>query len=706
MSPNLAACAVSFLSGGGQMGELMRQHDWSATPLGRSLAWPQSLRTALRLMLTSNHPMFIWWGPELVQFYNDAYRRTLGPERHPSALGQRGRECWVEIWDIIGPQIEFVMSGKGATWQEEQLVPVTRYGRQEDVWWTYGYSPIEDEAGVSGVLVICNDVTERHRGRAALQHLNETLEQRVTARTRELQASEQRHRTLYNRTPMALHSVNAQAQLIDVNDHWLHLLGYTREEVIGRSPSDFMVEDSAQRYREHAFPELVVSGDEVRVVEYRFVKRSGEIFDGRLSARAERDAMGNFVRSWSATIDITAEKQAEELFRQAQKMEAVGQLTSGLAHDFNNLLTAISGGLELAAGRIADERAQRHLHMAMRAVDRGAKLTHQLLAFARKQHLAPQPVDANRLILGMGDLIARTIGPRIDIRTSLPNDLWPALIDAHQVELALLNLAINARDAMPGGGTLTIGTANVPAASPGMPEEVTAVECVLVSVTDTGDGMDESVRARAFDPFFTTKGLGKGSGLGLSMVYGMVRQSGGMVRLRSAVGEGTTVELYLPRAATALAPRVAAAEPLPRSVVGARILVVDDDRDVRELTVSSLTEFGHVVTELSTGAEALALLERGEPCDLLVIDVGLPGRSGTEVVRLARRSRPGLKVLYATGYADAASFKDAASDDPVMKKPFRLAALADAVSRVLEAARPGAEGDTGILGPIEVHRRE
>ncbi len=688
-----------FLAGGGEMGACMRAYDWAATPLGPPRAWPQSLRTALRILLTTNHPMFIWWGPGLIQFYNDAYRQTMGPERHPSALGQEGRECWAEIWDIIGPQIDLVMSGKGATWHEDQLVPVTRHGRREDVWWTYGYSPIEDAAGVGGVLVVCNDVTEQHRAKEELQRLNEVLEERVRERTRALQESEERARHLYDRTPMALHSVDRNARLIDVNDQWLHLFGYSREEVIGRSPTEFMVKESARRYRENAFPELVGSGSEVRVVDYRFVKRDGRQFDGRLSARAERDAEGRFVRSWSATIDITAQKEAEELLRQAQKMEAVGQLTSGLAHDFNNLLTAASGGLELAGARTQDPRTQRHLQMVMRAIDRGAELTQQLLAFARKQHLAPRPVDANRLVLGMGDMLARTIGPTIEIHHDLVEGPWPALIDPNQVEVALLNLVLNARDAMPAGGVLRIETANIPARSPRLPEEVAASDCILVAVSDTGSGMNQAVLARAFEPFFTTKSVGKGSGLGLSMVFGVARQSGGTVRMRSRVGEGTTVELYLPRAAALAVARSDDAAPSPQRVDGTRILVVDDDPHVRELIVDYLREIGHVVAEAASGAEAMALLERGDPYDLLLTDVGLPGMAGSEVARLARAARPGIKVLYMTGYADAATFKDEAHGHPVIKKPFRLAALAAAVIRVIESPPPDIAPTAGTVAP-------
>ena len=368
-------------------------------------------------------------------------------------------------------------------------------------------------------------------------------------------------------------------------------------------------------------------------------------------------------------------------------MEAMGQLTGGIAHDFNNLLTAASGSLELLETRISDERSQRLLEIARRAMSRGASLTGSLLAFARKQRLEPVLADVNAIIIDITDLLRRSIGPTVEVRHSLASAPWPILIDTGQIETAILNVAINARDAMPPGGVLLIETRNIPAGGDDMPEEVVDRDCVLVSMADTGTGMSPEVIAHAFEPFFTTKEIGKGTGLGLSTVFGVVRQSGGAVRIRSGVGEGTTVEIYLPRAKPASVGFAEGLPPIgPRIRAGARILVVDDDSDVRWVTIECLREIGHFVAEAESGQAALTILQRGDPCDLLVIDIAMPSLSGRDTVRLARQARPDLRVLFVTGYADALAVQGEGRDDPLIEKPFKPAALAEAVRQALQHA--------------------
>src|SRR6516162_1730393 len=374
--------------------------------------------------------------------------------------------------------------------------------------------------------------------------------------------------------------------------------------------------------------------------------------------------------------EIGAREQAQTALVQAQKMEAVGQLTGGIAHDFNNLLTAASGSLELLETRISDERSQRLLEIARRAMSRGASLTGSLLAFARKQRLEPVLADVNAIIIDITDLLRRSIGPTVEVRHSLASAPWPILIDTGQIETAILNVAINARDAMPPGGVLLIETRNIPAGGDDMPEEVVDRDCVLVSMADTGTGMSPEVIAHAFEPFFTTKEIGKGTGLGLSTVFGVVRQSGGAVRIRSRVGEGTTVEIYLPRAKPASVGFAEGLPPIgPRMRAGARILVVDDDSDVRWVTIECLREIGHFVAEADSGQAALGILQKGNPCDLLVMDVAMPGLSGRDTVRLARHTRPDLKVLFVTGYADESAVEGPGCGDPLIKKPFKPADL-------------------------------
>jgi signal transduction histidine kinase/ActR/RegA family two-component response regulator len=381
--------------------------------------------------------------------------------------------------------------------------------------------------------------------------------------------------------------------------------------------------------------------------------------------------------------EIDAREQAQSALLQAQKMEAMGQLTGGVAHDFNNLLTAVSGSLALLEPRISDDKSLRLLHTAQRGASQGAKLTESLLAFARKQRLNPISADLNSIIVEMTEMLRRSIGPIVEIRHALATELWPVLIDTAQIETALLNVALNARDAMPGGGMVLIETANIRAASEELPEEVADQDCVLVSVRDTGTGMSHEVVERAFEPFFTTKEVGKGTGLGLSMVFGVVRQSGGTVRIRSRLREGTTVQIYLPRAIETAGSGAGRSRPAA-TATGAHILVVDDDPDVRWIIAQDLQEMGYVVTEADSGRAALAILERDAPCDLMVADLVMPGLSGLDTLRLARRTRPDLKVLFASGYADLSRFGGNLNHHTLLKKPFKLETLAEAVQTVLQ----------------------
>ena len=384
-------------------------------------------------------------------------------------------------------------------------------------------------------------------------------------------------------------------------------------------------------------------------------------------------------RTEQLRAEIEARKQAEATLLRSQKMEAIGQLTGGIAHDFNNLLTVASGSLEMLETWISDERGQHLLHSVQGAMSRAAKLTTSLLAFARKQRLEPALADLNSIIIEMDEMLRRSLGPSVEIQHAFASELWPVQIDVGQIETALLNIAINARDAMPGGGMLLFETANV---SDCLPEEVAGRDCVLVSVHDTGTGMSPDVMERAFEPFFTTKEVGRGTGLGLSMVFGVVHQSGGAVRLRSQLGRGTTVLIYLPRAARAApsAAESAASARSARSGAGARILVVDDDAAVRGVTVECLREAGYRVAEADSGTTALTLLERDAPCDLVVMDHVMPGLSGQDTVRLARRARPELKVLFLSGYAAW----EEAGGDIWLQKPFRAQTLATAVLRALQ----------------------
>jgi signal transduction histidine kinase/CheY-like chemotaxis protein len=386
--------------------------------------------------------------------------------------------------------------------------------------------------------------------------------------------------------------------------------------------------------------------------------------------------------------EIGAREQAQAALLQAQKMEAMGQLTGGVAHDFNNLLTVVSGSLELLESRIIDARSVRLLRAAQRGASRGAKLTESLLAFARKQRLDPVPADLNTVVVEISEMLRRSIGVSVEVKNVLASDLWPVLIDMSQIETALLNVALNARDAMPGGGVLVIETANIRAGDNELPVEVVGQDCVLVSLCDTGTGMSPEVIERAFEPFFTTKEIGKGTGLGLSMVFGVVRQSGGAVRIRSRLREGTTVQIYLPRTIEGKARRPRRGVK-PQASEKAHILVVDDDPDVRWITAEDLREIGCLVTEADSGRAALAVLERGDPCDLMIADLVMTGLTGVDTVRLARRTRPDLKVLFCSGYADMSRFEKDIGNEILLKKPFTRDTLAEAVHTALQRATQG-----------------
>jgi signal transduction histidine kinase len=354
------------------------------------------------------------------------------------------------------------------------------------------------------------------------------------------------------------------------------------------------------------------------------------------------------------TAEIAERERAETRLVQAQKMEAVGQLTGGIAHDFNNLLTAIVGSIDLLLRRTDDEKLSRLARNALQAAERGALLTGQLLAFSRRQRLSPAPVQPNGIVSGMGDLLGRTIGAQIRVETRLEPRLWQALADPTQIEVMLLNLAINARDAMPAGGRLTIATANVERVPPHLTNELSPGQYVAISVADTGLGMTPAVLARAFEPFFTTKEQGKGTGLGLAQLYGFAKQSGGTARIDSREGEGTTVTIYLPRTREACAaPEVEALA--PRRLQDAKVLVVDDDDDVLLVAAAMVEELGYEVVAAANGEGALRALDEGEFA-LLLTDVAMPGMNGVELAAEVRRRRPALPIIFASGYADVQTF--------------------------------------------------
>jgi PAS domain S-box-containing protein len=942
-----ADSAPEFIRGGGEMGALMRGHDWQSTALGSPATWPQPLRTVVRLLLNSGHPMYIWWGPDLLCFYNDAYRQSIGVERHPGSLGRKAIEVWEEIWDIIGPQIAQVMSGGGATWHENALVPITRNGRREEVYWTYSYSPIDDGAaanGVGGVLVVCTETSQQVLGarRAAeeKQQFSELFEQAPSFMAM-LRGPEHRfelanpsylrligRRDVLGRTvaeaipeaggqgylelldsvyrtgqPFAANGVRYAAQPVaggPVEEHSIDFVyqpikdaagavtGVFVEgvDVTGRVIADAALKESEQQLRlatdaaevglwdldigtdtlywparvkamfgiladepismvdfysglhpddkartsaafaaaldpvkralydveyrtigkedglvrwvaakgrglfdgdrcvrvigtaiditarkatderlrelneelerrvaealaeRKVFADIVEStdalvlvldrnfcimainratadefdrlygfrptvGDDLLVSLDRFPQQrehvrgywsralAGEEFTAtdefgeadlqrrhyEMKFNSLRDRGGNLVGAFQFVYDVTDRlrdqarlAEAETHLRQAQKIDALGQLTGGVAHDFNNLLMVISGGLSLLERSVEPERRQRILAQMRQATERGASLSRQLLAFARRQPLKPEPIDLRRQIDGMREMLDRTLRGDVLVRTDFASDLWPIKVDPAELELVILNLCVNARDAMPNGGTIKIGASNAERICQG---ELVG-DFVSLFVEDCGTGMSDDVLAHIFEPFFTTKEIGKGTGLGLPQVYGFAQQSGGAIKVDTVLGRGTKMILLLPRTeASATLPTLPIAgwnSSARRHAPQGTVLLVEDDDEVASLVTEMLGELGYRVTRAASAQAALGALADDRDVDLVFSDVLMPGAmNGIDLAKEVRKRRPHMPILLTSGYSGDA-YKEAASENiNVLRKPYEIHALDSAL---------------------------
>ena len=479
-----------------------------------------------------------------------------------------------------------------------------------------------------------------------------------------------------------------------VNPAWTKVLGWSEQELLTNPYADIIdAEDVGATVA--ALQSMGRTGQPTRF-ENRIRTAAGAWKPIGWTVSPEPDG-ANFIAVGRDLTDYKARErelvETQEALRQSQKMEAVGQLTGGIAHDFNNLLTGISGSLELLQRRLAEGRLgglDRYIDAAQSGARRAASLTQRLLAFSRRQTLDPRPTDLNRLVTGMEELIRRTVGPTVVVEAVRAGGLWLTRVDAPQLESALLNLCINGRDAMaPNGGRLTVATANI------WLDDRAARECELppgqyvsLCVTDTGTGMTPEVLARAFDPFFTTKPLGEGTGLGLSMIYGFVRQSGGQVRVTSAPGQGTTMCLYLPRyTGSAEAADADEAPPPVDQGDGETVLVIDDEPTIRMIIVEVLQENGYAAIEAADGPAGLKILQSDARIDLLITDVGLPGGlNGRQVADAARALRPRLKVLFITGYAETAAIGDGAlaAGMEVIVKPFEVSALSARIRDMID----------------------
>jgi PAS domain S-box-containing protein len=541
------------------------------------------------------------------------------------------------------------------------------------------------------------DKFRRFLGRGRHQRTLEVALDGRAATERALALSQRQFRILVQSVnDYAIYMLDANGHVTSWNTGAQRIKGYSADEILGQHVSRFYAEHD----RRNGLPQQAL---ETAVREGRYegegwrVRKDGSQFWANAVIHPIKDEDGELIGFAKVTRDITEQRKQQEAlekaqaaFVQAQKMEAVGQLTGGVAHDFNNLLTSIIGSIDLVerGGAITAEEPRRLLGIAKRSAERGASLTQRLLAFSRRQALDPRQTDVNRLVAGMSELLHRTLGEGIGIETVLAGGIWRTLVDPNQLENGLLNLAINARDAMPDGGKLTIETGNTYLDDDYATTntEVTAGQYVLIAVSDTGQGMPEAVISRAFEPFYTTKSEGKGTGLGLSQVYGFIKQTGGHVKIYSEPGRGTTVKVYLPRHLMAVQIEEAPDRP-DFSVMGEGeiILSVEDDEDVRAYARVALTSLGYRVLEAGDGISALRILGERPEVALLFTDVGLPGMNGRRLAQEARNRLPNLKVLYTTGYARNAIVHHGLLDADVelLPKPFTVETLGRKIRQVL-----------------------
>ena len=804
---------LDFLAGDGEMGAIIRTHDWSCSSLGPPATWPQSLRTVVRFMLNSGHPMYIWWGAGGACLYNDAYRTSIGPERHPGSLGQPVREVWAEIWNVIGPQIEQIMAGGPPTWHENQLVPITRNGRQEDVYWTYSYGPIDDPAsahGIGGVLVVCtettaavlaeqarvaeanrrqrlfeqaagfmamlegpehrfifvngaymrlvgdrevlgrtvaealpdavargyldllddvfrsgkafgstgaeytveptaggplhkryldfvyqpvadpdgritgiivegHDVTERalaaqslRESEARLREINAALEQCVAERTAELHASEARFRTIFETSFQLQGLLALDGTLLEANAAALAVIDAPIAAIVGKPfwETPWFNATPGMPDIVRAAVAAAARGERVRREVSVQLPSGLRTFD--FSLRPIQGPDGAVIAIAPEAVDVTDQHVAAEALRQSQKLEAMGQLTGGVAHDFNNLLTPIIGSLDMLIRHgVGSERERRSIAAGMQSAERAKTLVQRLLAFARRQPLQASAVDVGRLVSGMANLVTSTLGPQIKVIIELAESLPAAMADPNQLEMALLNLCVNARDAMTQGGSLRI-SAIPDTVGPGHPSNLAPGTYVRVSVADTGVGMDEATARRAIEPFFSTKGIGQGTGLGLSMAHGLAAQLGGALTITSKPEFGTNVELWLPVSENAPGVTRAPNDTHPAQRVGT-VLLVDDDELVRMTTADMLADLGFAVIEAASAEAALQILEAGPPIDVVITDHLMPGMTGVELARVVNQRRPVVPVVIISGFG---AVDGIAPNLPRLTKPFRQVDLA------------------------------
>lgn len=804
-----------FLATGGEMGRLMYRHDWRQSPLGHPSSWPQSLRTTVGLMLPSAAQIVLFWGPDYVALYNDAYAPSIG-KKHPVALGNPAVDNWAELWDDLEPLLRSVRETRQTVHAKDRPFYIDRHGYGEHVYFDISYSAVPDQhGGVGGVLCIVSETTERVKTERAMkeserelqlladtlpaligyidnqrryrfvnkayrewfperwnrgvldrtiadvvgQHAYEkvrphvdkvlsgeavTFEHRAPILDRErlmrvdyvprraddgriegfywlvqdiseqkrieaalvesegklreanAQLEERFAAALAERNLLAtiVETTGTQVQVLDTKYRWLAINDacisefqrvYGKVPRVGDSLIDLLADLPEELATVKAMWDRVFAGEAYSTTE-RFGDPQLEQRYYETKFEVLRDADGGQTGAFLSGHDVTDRvneqrrlAEAEDALIHSQKMEAMGQLTGGVAHDFNNLLTPIIGALDrLQRQGLGNEREQKLIDGAVLSAERAKTLVQRLLSFARRQPLQRTAVDLPGLVMGMADLISSTTGPQIEVTVSAPATLPAADADPNQLEMALLNLCVNARDAMPDGGTLRISL-SAQVIDGENPAKLKPGKYVCLSVADTGAGMDEETVRRSIEPFFSTKGIGRGTGLGLSMVHGLAAQLGGALTIHSKPGLGTNAQLWLPQSTARSEP--AKDEQVEIETTDARgvALVVDDEMLVREATAEMILDLGYQVQCAGSAEEALKLIEQGLHPSLLVTDHLMPGMTGTDLARAVSASVPGIGILIVSGYANVESI---APDLPRLSKPFRQNDLAAKLAEI------------------------
>ena len=807
----------AFLVEGGETGALLRHHDWSATSLGALIGWPQALKTLVGVMLGSQQPMLIVWGPDYITLYNDGYAAMCGA-RHPAALGGSFRDLWHDIWDQVEPILARAYAGE-ATHMDGIAFIMHRNGYPEETYFSFGYTPVRDEAGqvvgmfcacaettgrvqaerrasaererleqlfaqapsfmavlrgpehrfelanpayrrlvgdrpvlgrtvaealpdavgqgylelldtvyrtgeaftataskltlqspadgaevelyldfvyqpifdddgaVTGIFVEGVDVTDRalaeialRRNEAELRFLNADLERQVILRSNERGLT-------WLVSPDLLGVLHPDSYFERLNPAWEVVLGWSESEIAGRSVLDLIHPDDVERTAEAVG--ALAGGTPVFRFENRYRARDGGYRWLSWTAVPEGG------RSYCSGRDITEDKareaalaQAQEALRQAQKMEAVGQLTGGVAHDFNNLLTVIKSSTDLLKRPgLAEDRRRRYVDAISDTVARAAKLTGQLLAFARRQALKPETFNVGSGVAAISEMVGTLTGARIAIVVEVPEMPCYVHADPSQFDTALVNMAVNARDAMEGEGRLTIRVGTVSGIPP---LDIRGGAFVAVSLTDTGSGIAAGDLHRIFEPFYTTKGVGQGTGLGLSQVFGFAKQSGGEVVVESAPGRGSTFTLYLPRvsAVSVTAGPPEEAEPLTEGH-GTCVLVVEDNPEVGRFATQTLAELGYHTVWATSAADALRQLEKIPfRFEVVFSDIVMPGMNGIELAKEIVRRRPDLPVVLASGYSHVLA-EEGAHGLELLHKPYSVEQLSRVLRKAVARSRRG-----------------